>query len=175
MAAYDWFAGLATIGGFLYFLAGFACAYLIELVAAKVRRRKLAIPWETGGIAIGVAAIVIVTLQTQIAYTTAKNTAVEVQRCQVEFNEALRARAKITTENDEASQDQRRIIFDWIHDLIFPPEPFSTMDTNDRRRQEYGITRTIQTEQAFQKSLAKQDVLQRQRDEHPYPDPTCGR
>lgn len=172
---YTWFSGLATISGLLYFLAGFGAAYVTHCVRAKMRNRTVTIPWHLAGIVIGVAAIVIVTIQTQIAYTTAQETAQEVQDCQREFNAALKARSQITSENDEISQAQRLIVFQWIHNLIFPPEPYNTMTTDDPRRQAYGFSLTIDTNHEYQASLDRQDALQKQRDAHPLPDPTCGK
>lgn len=133
------------------------------------------IPWYYIGIVIGCATIIFTILQSSSAYNTAKETAQEVQDCQREFNQALKARSQITSENDELSQVQRRIIFDWIHALIFPPEPYASMSTNDPRRQDYGFTLTVNTEHAFQASLDRQDALQRQRDQTHLPDPTCGK
>lgn len=172
---YEWFAGLATVGGFLYFLTGFAAAYATHCIRQKLKHRQIRIRWQIAGIAIGIAAIVIVTAQTQIAYSTAKSTAIEVQLCQKEFNAALRARARIAAENDELSQVQRRIIFDWIHALLNPPPPIDMLSTNDPRRQEYGLDLTAKTERLFQASLARQDQLQIARDQKPLPDPTCGK
>jgi hypothetical protein len=171
----NWFTGLATIGGFMYFLAGFGCAYLVAGVQSKLRNRELKIPWHISGITIGVVAIVITVLQSQVAYTTAEHTATEVQDCQREFNSALNARARITSENDEVSQDQRFIIYSWIHDLLFPPPPFDVMDPQDPRRQQHALELTMQTDNKFKASLDRQDVLQAQRDSHPLPKPTCGR
>ena len=172
---YDWFAGLATISGFMYFLLGFGSAYALACIRAKLRHRNVTIPWHIAGIVVGCVAIFIVTVQTQVAYTTAKDTAQEVQDCQREFNDALKARAQITSENDEVSQDQRRIIFDWIHALIAPPPPYDTMETDDPRRQDYGITVTLATERDFEASLKRQDELQAERASNPLPDPTCGK
>lgn len=172
---FEWFSGLATLSGLLYFLAGFASAYITHCVRAKMRHREVTIPWHIAGIAVGLAAIVVITVQTQVAYNTAKETAQEVQDCQKEFNQALRDRARITTENDELSQIQRRIVFDWIHDLIFPPEPYAAMTTDDKRRQAYGLALTIRTEHQFKESLKRQDELQLQRQRSPLPDPTCGK
>ena len=172
---YAWFAGLATIGGFAYFLLGFGTAYLTHCTRAWLRHKEIKIQWRIAGIAIGIASIVYVSLQTQVAYNTAKETAQEVQDCQREFNDALKARARIGSENDEISQTQRRILFDWIHRLIFPPPPYNEMETNDPRRQQYGFAITIETEQALGRSFARQDELQRERDQKPLPDPTCGK
>jgi hypothetical protein len=172
---YEWFTGLATPGGIAYFAAGFAAAFIARWVRCKVKHRKLYIPWRYLGIAIGVSVIVTVSLQSSQAYTTAKETALEQKACQKEFNASLKARSQITSENDELSQQQRQILFDWIHDLIFPPQPYASMTTDDPRRQDYGMSLTINTDRVFKASLERQDALQKQRDEHPLPDPTCGR
>lgn len=105
----------------------------------------------------------------------AKQFAAEVKDCQREFNQALRDRAQITSENDDLSQAQRRIVFHWIHDLIFPPEPYASMDPNDPRRQQFGLTLTINTEREFQASLNRQDELEKDRDKRALPEPTCGK
>jgi hypothetical protein len=171
----NWFSGFATFGAWLYFLAGFGFAYAQACVRAKLRHKDLRLPWRLAGVAIGISAMFVVTMQTQIAYTTAKETAQEVQDCQREYNRALVARAQITSENDELSQIQRKIVFDWIHALLFPPPPFDKLPPGDPRRQEYGLTLTFHTERDFQKSLNRQDQLQDYRDHHPLPDPTCGK
>lgn len=171
----DWFSGFATIGGWLYFLAGFGFAYAQACIRAKLKHKQVQLPWRLAGIAIGISAMIVVTMQTQVAYDTAKRTAQEVQDCQREFNQALRSRVRISNENDEISQTQRRILFDWIHNLIFPPPPYDRMVTNDPRRQDYGLTVTINTESALKRSFARQDELQAERDSHPLPDPTCGK
>lgn len=174
MPIYDWFAGLATIGGFLYFLAGFGAAYALSCVRAKLRHKTIKIPWQLAGIAIGVCAIIITTFQSSGAYNQSRQTAAAVQSCQREFNEALRARSQITSENDSLSQEQRGILFVWIHDLLFPPKPFSDMDTADPRRQAYALQRTFETEASFEASIARQNAILGQRAQHPLPDLACG-
>lgn len=172
---YTWFAGLATVSGLAYFMAGFGFAYVVHCVREKLHHHIVKLPWHLAGIAIGTAAIIIVTLQSSIAYNTAEETAADAKECQEQFNRALHVRSQITSENDELSQTQRRIVFDWIHNLIFPPEPFASMPTEDPRRQSYGYTLTINTERTFQASLDRQEELQKEREQHPYPDPTCGK
>jgi hypothetical protein len=170
----EWFAGLATLSGFLYFLTGFAVSYLFHYTKARLKHRKIQVPWHLAGIAIGVVAILITSFQAQVAYTTAVDTSKESRECQIQFNTALRERAKITTENDALSAEQRTIVFNWIHDLLFPPPPFNAMDTQDPQRQQYALARTLQTEQIFQKSINDQNALMAERAKHTYPDPTCG-
>jgi hypothetical protein len=172
---YEWFVGLATISGFLYFLAGVMFAYVINYIRCKIKHKDTRVQWRLGGIAIGVAAIVITSFQSQAAYGIAQQTAQDARNCQIEFTTALAERGKITSENDEISQAQRRIVFDWIHDLILPPPPYSTLDPNAPERQAYALARTQETERRFAASIARQDELQQQRAANPYPDPTCGK
>lgn len=172
---YQWFAGLATLSGFLYFLAGFAAAHILYLIRCKIEHRSMKISWCHSGIAVGVATIVIISLQTQVAYNTAKHTAENARSCQIEFAEALSARSQITTENDDISQEQRKIVFNWIHNLAFPPEPWASMEGGDPRREHYNMIRTAEAEKAFQASLDQQDELQKRRAESALPDPTCGK
>lgn len=174
-AFYAWFVGLVTIEGFLYFLTGFGAAYLAHCARSKMRHKRITIPWHIAGITIGAVALIVMITQTQIAYTTARETAQEVQDCQREFNAALKARSQIAAENDELSQDQRLIVFNWIHNLISPPEPYASMRSDDPLRQQHNRTITIQTDHAFRLSLDRQDVLQDARARNPLPDPTCGK
>ena len=131
--------------------------------------------WRRGGIAVGVVAIVITSFQSQSAYITAQQTAKDARACQIEFTAALAERGKISNENDNLSHEQRKIVFDWIHDLIFPPPPYASMYPNDPERHAYGILRTQDTERRFADLIKRQDALIAERAKHPYPDPTCGR
>lgn len=169
-----WVHGFGTVSGLARFLVGFGAAFLLRYLWCKYKQPDTTIAWPYIGIVVGVLVILWSSFQSQQAYTLAQQTALEVRDCQREFNSALQARVKITSENDELSQTQRRIVFNWIHDLIFPPEPYAGMDPNDPRRQQFGIALTIKTEHEFQASLNRQDELQKQRDQHPLPDPTCG-
>lgn len=172
---FQWFHGAATWGGLFDFIVGFVAAILLNFWWCRRKNKPININWRYVGIVLGLAMMVFISLQTQVAYNLAKETATEVRDCQKQFNSALQARAQITTENDEISQNQRKIIFDWIHDLIRPPEPYFSMDPNDPRRQQWGIDRTINTEHNFQQSLNRQEELQSQREQHALPDPTCGK
>lgn len=172
---YEWFSGLATPGGVAYFLFGFMFAFIARWIYCRAKHQELRIPWQNIGITIGVSAIVVVSLQSSEAYSTAKQTAVEVQACQKEFNAALRQRAQINDENEELSQTQRLIVFNWIHNLIFPPPPYSDMPTSDPERQAYGYGITIETEKRFQRSIDRQKELTDERARNPLPDPTCGK
>lgn len=171
----EWFTGLATIGGFMYFLAGFGFAYLQHYVRCKIRHRSIKIPWQITGIAIGIVAIIIVTFQSQIAYTTAKNTALEQKECNIQFRQSLIDRAKTTREDNDLSKEQRSIVFDWFHTILFPPPPYDKMSTNDPMRQQFVLNKTLETEDIFAQSIDRQTQVQIERDRHPYPDPTCGK
>lgn len=169
------FSNLATVGGLIDVVIGFILAYIFNFIWCHRHHKRAQVNWRYIGIAIGCIMIAFTSIQTQVAYNTAKKTAQEVRDCQREFNSALQARSQITSENDEVSQNQRRIVFNWIHSLIFPPEPYASMDPNDPRRQAFGISLTIKTEHEFQASLNYQDELQKARDTHQLPEPTCGK
>lgn len=171
---YQWFASLATLSGFLFFLAGFAAPHALYFIRCKIEHRSMKFSWCHSGIAVGVSTIIIISLQTQTAYNIAKDTAETARSCQIEFAEALSARAKITTENDDISQEQRKIVFNWIHNLAFPPEPWASMEVGDPRRGQYNMIRTAEAERDFQSSLKQQDYLLQKRAESMFPDPTCG-
>ena len=171
----EWFFGLATIGGFLHFLTGFLFAYIVHYIRCKIRHRSTKVQWRLVGIAVGVVAIVITSFQSQSAYITAQETAKDARACQIEFTAALAERGKIINENDALSQEQRKIVFNWIHDLIFLPPPYVTMDPNDPERQAFAILRTQDTERKFSELIKRQDDLIEERTRHPYPDPTCGK
>jgi hypothetical protein len=178
----DWFQGFATIGGWLYFLAGFAAAYAVECAKAKLRHRRVRLPWRLAGIAIGLSVMVVVTVQTQVSYTTSKKAALTAQQvavaqaeCNRQFWDALRARAAIAKENDDLSEEQRFAIFEFLHDIALPPPPFNTMATDDPRRSQYGLKRLLDTQAVLRRSIDRQNELQDYRDAHPLPDPTCGK
>lgn len=171
----QWFSGIATPSGLLYILMGFIAAHVCRYIKCKVKRKKILISWQFTGIAVGVVVMVITSVQSQIAYTTAKQATVQMQNCQREFNTTLKARAKITTENDQLSQDRSLVVVSWIHSLLFPPPPYDKMDPNDPPRQKYALILTLGADKRFRELLAKQDALLAERDRHPLPDPTCGR
>jgi len=171
----DWLSGLVTPAGIAYFITGFIAAFVVRAIYCRIKKQPLHLPWRHIGIALAISAIIVVSLQSSQAYNTAKRTALEVQECQRELFAAITARARIAAENDEQSQAQRLIVYNWFHDLIMPPDPYASMDTDDPRRQKYGLALTVATEREFQRSLNRQDELQRQRDAHKLPDPSCGK
>lgn len=99
----------------------------------------------------------------------------EVARCQTEFNTALRVRGEITQDNDRLSLIQREALANWIHDLIFPPPPYDKMDVTDRNRQAWATFRTVEADRTIRHAQEEQQQNDKERSEHPYPDPTCGR
>lgn len=172
---FGWFADFGTIAGFTKFVAGFFMAYILGWFQCKRHGKPMKIEWHIVGIAIGVTAMIVVSIQSSEAYNTAKQTAIDSKNCQVEFHKALVDRSKIAAENDEISQTQRKIIFDWFLNLVFPPSPYDAMANDDPRRQDYGLNLTKNTIRDFKASIAHQNELQAMRDAHPLPDPTCGK
>lgn len=105
----------------------------------------------------------------------AKQTADENRECQRQFNEALRARAAITAENDRLSLMQRDALADWIHDLIFLPTDIAVLAQDDPRRVAYAIARTGEADRIIRAAQDEQRRNEIERKQHPYPEPTCGK
>jgi predicted PurR-regulated permease PerM len=174
---YIWFSGLATIGGFAYFMLGFCTSYLLYIVRQKIRHRGIRIPWLRAGIAVGISAIVIVSMQSSIAYNLANATAQEVKDCQHEFNTVLRARAKLAEENDNWSQIQRKALGDWLRTIVSPPPDIVALqdaNPNDPKARAWGIKVTLHYSQIIQDAQKQQDEVLAERATHPLPAPTCG-
>lgn len=95
--------------------------------------------------------------------------------CQVEFNTALRARSQITIENDKISRQQREVVYDWMHQLIFPPPDIAVLPGSDPRREKYALDLTLRTDDLLRASIAEQREIDQRRADNPYPEPSCGK
>lgn len=171
---YDWFAGLATVGGFAYFMLGFFVSYAYWWFRCKQRHETVRLPWHYAGIAIGVIAIIITSLQSSQAFNKANTIAAQQAECNIQFRRTLIERAKTSKENDEYSEKQRRIVFEWLTVILFPPPPYKDMGVNDPERQQFSLSQTLQAQDRYRASIEAQDRVQAERDKHIYPDPTCG-
>lgn len=173
-----WFEGFATIGGMAYFLTGFATCYALYFLYCRYKHKRTVINWRYAGLALGIVAIIFVSIQTQTAYTLAKTTAQEVQDCQREFNAALKNRSAISEENDHWSYVQRTALSEWLRNIILPPPDIAYLRMNDPgnpRVQQWGIVVTTRYSNIVQEAQEKQDAALKIRAEHPLPDPTCGK
>jgi hypothetical protein len=175
---WTWFAGIGTIGGMAYIITGFFTAYVINFIWCRRKGKPWNVNWRYAGIAIGVVAIMFISMQTQVAYSTAKITAQEVQDCQREFNQALRNRAEISDDNDHWSYIQRTALAGWLHDILLPPADIAELrqnNSNDPRVQQWGIDITTRYSEIVQDAQVKQEQALKARAAHPLPEPTCGR
>lgn len=78
--------------------------------------------------------------------------------CVREFNETLRIRAQITTENDQVSVQQRELIYRWIHGGGSLNRPL-----------------TEETDRVFADLIEQQREYERQRAANPLPPSICGK
>jgi hypothetical protein len=132
-----------------------------------------------GAIAIGVLCWSIFQIQeqahrTDLVIADARRFALEVQQCQREFNTALKARSQITADNDRLSQVQRTAIASWLHTLLFPPEPYASMSRDDERYKRWAIDITTDYYDILEDAQHEQMANDRERANHPYPEPLCG-
>lgn len=159
----DWFLGLFTASGLVQFSAGVGAACVYHYVKAHLKGRVVVFKWQYMAVPLVLGIAGFITIQTQ-----------QNANCVREFQQVLRVRAAITTENDQLSIQQRQIIYNWIHGLIFPPPPISDLDTEDPVRQKWALQFTIETDKTFRASINQQHENDRERAEHPLPAPTCG-
>lgn len=179
-AVYRWFQGLATVNGIGYFFAGFVSSLVLYWIWCMIHNKQWYINWRYVGIAVGVSMVVFVSLQTQVAYTVAAQTASEVQVCQREFNLTLRQRSAISEDNDHWSQVQRKAMSDWLFAILVPPPDIAEIRANDPnfgsnpRYLKWGIDVTTKYSNIMQDAQHEQDLNMIERAKHPLPEPTCG-
>lgn len=112
------------------------------------------------------------------------------RECQRQFFAALTARNNLTSENDQLSLEQRELLSDandaqnsWLRDLLAPTRSeIAALDVNDPVRQRYALERTevyFETTNQITAKIAALQAEQRRifdaRQQHPLPEPTCGR
>lgn len=117
-----------------------------------------------------------------------KGLADNVQRCQVEFQQALVARSRITTENDQLSRQRQDLLQEygratslWLSQLVNLPEDIADLPATDPRSIAWGqaVTR-VYSEHALRINSKLNDIGKRQeqleqdRRDHPLPQATCG-
>lgn len=160
----DWFTALFTLPNLGYFSLGIAAAGAWHWVKARIKRRTLILDWRYVAIPFVLGIVVYIAAQTQ-----------QNADCVREFNQVLRERSAVTSENDRLSMQQRQLIYDWIHNLVFPPPEIARLDGDDPARQRWAIDLTIETDSKFRESIEEQRRNDAIRAANPLPPPTCGR
>lgn len=160
----QWFSELFTTPAHIgYLLLGMSIAWAWQGGRAYVQNRKLTFNMKPLIILLCVGILAFITVSTH------RN-----NECIQQFNEVLRVRSAIATENDQLSIDQRKIVFNWMHSLVFPPPHIAPLENTDPRRQQWAIQLTLDADDAFAKSLERQRINEEERAKHPLPNPTCG-
>jgi hypothetical protein len=159
----NWFLELFNIEHLGYFTLGATAATGWHLVKARWQNRSLIVRWQY----MFIPMVIIV----------AAHMAVQNQQnadCVREFNQVLRERAAVTTENDRLSIEQRKLIYDWIHNLIFPPPHIAELPGSHPVREKWAIGLTLETDKKFAESIQQQRENDARRAANPLPPPTCG-
>lgn len=159
----DWLVEMFTLAHVGYFGLGVAATCAWHLVRAHLQRRTVVIKWAY------IAVPLVVILAAYMAVQNQQNA-----DCVREFNQTLRERAAVTSENDALSIEQRELLYGWLHDLVFPPPEIAGLDMNAPARQKWNLERTIAVDRQFQVSLEKQRENDARRAANPLPPPTCG-
>lgn len=160
----DWFLNLFTLEGLAHFLIGVAAASLYHLAKAYVQNRVVVFKWQYVTVPFALMIVMYIAAQTQ-----------QNADCVREFNQVLRERSAVTSENDRISIYQRELVYQWMHHLIFPPPDIAKLDINDPVRQQWAVQLTVETDKKFSASIAEQRENEAKRAANPLPPPTCGR
>lgn len=159
----DWLLNLFTLAGLGHFLVGVGAASAWHLVKARIRGLTVVFRWKYVAVPFVFGLTMFVAVQNQ-----------QNADCVREFNHVLRQRSEITTENDSISLEQRQLLYDWIHSLVFPPPDIAGLDGADPRREKWALDLTIETDHKFDESMRIQRENEAERAAHPLPPPTCG-
>lgn len=147
----------------LYFTCGMLAAWAWQGTKSWLRHRRFQIKWR------GLIWLVCVIVVSFITISTH-----QASECIRDFNHVLIQRADITAQNDQVSQDQRQLIYNWIHELLFPPPSIARLAPDDPLRQQWAVQITLDTDRAFAKTNAQQQEYNDARAAHPLPTSTCG-
>lgn len=159
----DWFLALFTVPNLGYFTLGVMSAAAWHLLKARFQHRTVVIRWQYVAIPLVIGVALNMSIQNQ-----------QNADCVREFNQVLRERSRVTTENDQISIQQRILIYDWIHDLLFPPPDIAELPGSDPAREKWAIDLTLETDKKFAASLEQQRQNEAHRTANPLPPPTCG-
>lgn len=159
----DWFLNLFTLQGLFHFTIGVGAACAWHLTKARIQGRIIIFRWQY------IAVPFVLGLAMHMALQTQQNA-----DCVREFNQVLRERSAVTSENDRLSIQQRTLIYDWIHNLIFPPPDIARLPGSDPAREKWAINLTVETDKQFRASIEQQRENEARRAANPLPPPTCG-
>jgi len=159
----DWFSDLFTAANIGYFMLGVGAAALWHWVKAQLSNRVLVFRWQFVALPIACFIAINVSLQSQ-----------QNADCVREFQQVLRDRSALTSENDKLSQQQRLLIYNWMHSLVFPPPDIARLPGNDPVREKWAIDLTVDTDRKYRASLDEQRENDEYRAAHPLPPAPCG-
>lgn len=159
----DWFLNLFTLEGLGHFVIGVAAASAYHLLKARFTGKIVVFKWQY--VAVPFAFLIAMSM----AFQNQQNA-----DCVREFNQVLRERSSVTSENDQLSIHQRELIYNWMHNLVFPPPHIAGLPGSDPAREKWAIDLTLETDQQFRESINQQRENDAYRAAHPLPAPTCG-
>lgn len=143
------------------------------------KRRVSEINWTMGGALLAVASVGYVLVQVNQAEENTRHVAAQTralaeqtQECTSDLIESIDRGRAITLEdndvrrqNDDISKYQRELVYEWMHDLIFPPSDIASLPGSHPAREKYALDLTIRTDQLFEQSIKRQRQLDQQQRE----------
>jgi hypothetical protein len=155
-------SNMFTLDHLAYFTAGVTAAWAWQAAKAWIKHRHVRINFRPIIIMASVIVLGFITISTHRA-----------SQCITEFNRVLTVRSMISDQDQEISLLQRKLIYDWMHQLIFPPPEVAKLEPNDPVRQQWAVGVTIDTDRQFARSLTRQSNNEMERAKNPLPTATC--
>lgn len=159
----NWLLDLFTIEHLGYFTSGVAATCAWHLVKAHYQHRIVIIRWQY----ITIPAAILIA-----GYMAIQNQ--QNADCVREFNQVLRERSQVAADNDRLSIEQRNLLYDWIHNLVFPPPHIAKLPGGNPVRERWATDLTVEVDRQFRVSLDQQQENDARRAANPLPPPTCG-
>jgi hypothetical protein len=182
---------------FICFVLGVIAVYAWNCVKARFLNRRNGISSQPsfgrrGMMLLAVAFIIFgsisVAVQTEKTHNEVRAISMETEKCYRQFSEALNARSAISQENEKLSRIQRAALADnqvalktWLDQLLSPPAEIAALPPNSPPRRDWGISVTNKLNETMAvnnriitESNNQQLANDKEREEHPLPQPTCG-
>lgn len=182
------FVNLFSLSGLIAFVGGVVATFLYYWMKDRIADRRepnpdgtkhrtqfksLLVLWMLVYLVVGYIA-----LQEQYQADKIRELSANTQRCNHEFQAALKARSEAVDETDKWSSIKTKALSDWMHDLLMPPPDIAerrTVNPNDPLVQQWGLKVTAKYDGIIQGAQEQQNASLETRRQHPLPEPTCGK
>ncbi len=160
-------AGLFSISGLVAFTLGVGTVYVwnhIKIVVTKRRTPKVRINKMWAGWVVVTLAVAFVGVKTQQTWD-----------CQSQFAAVLKTRSELSAQDNKLDGIERDALQTLVSQALSPPPDIAPLPPDDPKRQAWGREITLDYFNTVQDARNQRDANQKEREQHPLPEPSCGR